>query len=942
MDIIHYLLQGFSVVLTPSNLFYCLIGVLWGTVVGVLPGLGPLAGMSLLLPLTFKLDPAGAIIMLSGIFYGAMYGGSTTSILLRIPGEAASVITCIDGHEMAKQGRAGPALVIAAVGSFIGGNSDVGAVDLNSIPTSMIERVEVLKDGASTIYGSDALAGVVNIILRDDFEGVEFSANYGAGSGEMDAENYGFSALIGTSSDNGNVVAGFEYNRQLEMLQRDRDWALYDIHPLLDPATDTFVPTPSGSSNSRRIISSLFDAGAQAQLAAAGLPAGQQFIVDEATGQARTFAPGDVYNYAPVNALVTPNERYQLSGVGRYELADNIRTFAEVMYTRRTSHQRLAPDASFAISPAIPALNGLWNDFVPASNPGNPFGDTPANPYGISGQDVRINRRFEESGGRLFAQSVDTYRIVMGFEGDINDNLSWELAYDWAQNEDTEETRFYHRFDRWQTMVDPALCGADQRCVDATGGLGYLDPFGPFGTIPSSVFNFLMANSLKDIRENEMRLWSANLTGEVEGVEFEGGTLAWSAGVEHRNEKASYTPDEFVAEGLTTGGAGDPLKGGYSVDELFGEVHLPFRDTFSVDASARHSDYNTSAGSETTYRLGANFEPTESLSFRGVYSTGFRAPNIVELYGGDSTDFPLVEWPCEFWNRRTNVNANVAANCQAQGIPADYELGFVWQSAYTTLAPTSLEPEESTNWSIGVVWEAATRNPLSISVDYWAIEVDGFIEEIPFNALLWSCLGAADQTTDLACALFSTGTGVLDNSVPDDATAPLANLGLVETDGIDINVSHDRSVDWGPFNAMSFVVGATFLNSYKETFPITGTNERAGTANNFEVYPEVKLNTALTVNAGTFSVTWASRYYSEMDDYFRPAAITNDAVAESIWYQDLYANWDIGDRFALTVGLNNVTDQDPPQFHSAFNAETEPGTYDVIGRRLFTTFKLRF
>ncbi|MBI1990604.1 MAG: tripartite tricarboxylate transporter permease, partial [Betaproteobacteria bacterium] len=125
MDIIHYLLQGFSVALTPSNLLYCLIGVLWGTVVGVLPGLGPLAGMSLLLPLTFKLDPAGAIIMLSGIFYGAMYGGSTTSILLRIPGEAASIVTCIDGYEMAKQGRAGPALVIAAVGSFIGGTVSI-------------------------------------------------------------------------------------------------------------------------------------------------------------------------------------------------------------------------------------------------------------------------------------------------------------------------------------------------------------------------------------------------------------------------------------------------------------------------------------------------------------------------------------------------------------------------------------------------------------------------------------------------------------------------------------------------------------------------------------------------------------------------------------------------------------------------------------------------
>jgi len=134
MDVIHYLQQGFAVALAPSNLLYCLIGVLWGTVVGVLPGLGPLAGMALLLPLTYKLDPASAIIMLSGIFYGAMYGGSTTSILLRIPGEAASIVTCIDGYEMAKQGRAGPALVVAAVGSFIGGTVSIVGLMLFAPP----------------------------------------------------------------------------------------------------------------------------------------------------------------------------------------------------------------------------------------------------------------------------------------------------------------------------------------------------------------------------------------------------------------------------------------------------------------------------------------------------------------------------------------------------------------------------------------------------------------------------------------------------------------------------------------------------------------------------------------------------------------------------------------------------------------------------------------
>ena len=135
MDSFSYLLDGFGVALQPVNLLYCTIGVLWGTVVGVLPGLGPLAGLALLLPLTFQLEAHTAIIMLAGIFYGAMYGGSTTSILVKIPGEAASVITCLDGHEMAKQGRAGPALVISALGSWFGGTVSVIGLMLFAPPS---------------------------------------------------------------------------------------------------------------------------------------------------------------------------------------------------------------------------------------------------------------------------------------------------------------------------------------------------------------------------------------------------------------------------------------------------------------------------------------------------------------------------------------------------------------------------------------------------------------------------------------------------------------------------------------------------------------------------------------------------------------------------------------------------------------------------------------
>ena len=820
------------------------------------------------------------------------------------------------------------------VGSFIGGNGDVGAVDLNSIPNAMIKRVEVLKDGASTIYGSDALAGVVNVILKDDFEGFDIQATYGAGTSDWDAQNYGFSVLTGASSDRGRMVLSAEYQKQEEMLQADRDWALYDLWPGFDEATGTFVTTRSGSSNSRRIRTSEFDAVAEQQLIDAGLSANSFFILDN--GQVRPFESTDTYNYSPVNALVTPNERYQISGIGSYDMSDRMTGFAELLYTRRSSHQRLAPDASFATD----LIDGNWNDFVPAANPGNPFGDTPNNAYGISGQDVRINRRFEESGGRIFEQSVDTYRLIAGLQGDFNDNLSWEMAYTWAENEDFDETQFYHRFDRWAVMVDPALCGADPRCVEATGGVGYLDPFCEFGCIDSAVFDYLMANSLKDIRTNDMELLSFNLTGGFGAMEMGGGSPGWSFGYENRRESASYNPDEFVAEGLTTGGAGDPLGGKYSVDEVYGEIYLPFADQFTAEASVRYSDYDT-VGDTTNYRVGVNWIPLEQLSFRGVFSTGFRAPNVAELYGGAQTTFPVVEDPCEFWNLREDASPNLGPNCEAVGFGENFEWGFQMQGAYTYNAPESLDPEESETWTVGAVWEPGFIDGLSVSLDWWNIQVDGWIGTIPYNTLMWICANAADQDNTEACSFFDNGR-THDDGWVSNATGPFGNLGKVTTDGLDLNVAYARDVGWFGGTTLGVDLGTTYLNKYETEFPITGTADRAGRIESGYVFPEWKANSSVSLSAPTWTVAWMSRYISSMDDFYRAANLTDDAVAESIWYNDLFFNYFYNDSLSVAVGVNNVMDEDPPMFHSAFNAETEPGYYDVIGRRFFTSVTMHF
>ena len=829
------------------------------------------------------------------------------------------------------------------VGSFIGGSNDVGAVDLNTIPHALIERVEVLRDGASTIYGSDALAGVVNVILRDDFEGVELRAGYGAGTHNWDAKNYGFAATLGMTHERGRALIGAEFSEQEELLQAEREWAFFDFHPVL--VDGVFVPRAGGSSNSRRIRSTEFNAAGNVALTAAGFRPGQQFIVDAETGQPRPFTAGDTYNYAPVNALITPNERRQLSGTGAYDVTEYVTVFVEASYTRRSSHQRWAPDASFALRPDIPTPNSgaQWNDFVPASNPGNPFGDHPDNPYGISGQDVRINRRFEESGGRLFRQSVDTYRIVAGLKGDVGGGLSWELAYTRADNEDTEEVLNYGRFDRWAILVDPAACGAVPECVTATGGAGYLDPFGEFGTIPQSVFDYLTAGSVNNLRLNDMQVWSLTLSGDLGGrLTLPGGPPAWSLGYERREESARYAPDEFIAEGLTASGAASPLEGAFQVDELYAEAYLPLRDAFSVDASLRYSDYDT-VGGTTNFRVGANLSLAAELDLRATWSSGFRAPNVVELFGGDQSAFPIVEDPCEFFDRRPDPHGHLARNCRAAGFEPGFEWGFQYQAGYTATAPPpgTLRPEESNTHTAGVVWTPGLLQGLALGADYWHIRVAGYIDVPPYNSLMRNCMYAADQASEPACGFFSGGTGHA-AGVPDDAVAPLANLGRVESSGIDFNLSYARELRWWLFESLDLTLASTLLLNYDESFPATGNNDRAGTIQGFQAYPEYKTTASLTLTAGNWSITLSSRHISAMDDFLRPANLTDDAEAEAMWYNDLLINYDLGGRATITLGLDNILDEDPPLYHSAFNADTEPGTYDTIGRRLFTTLIFRF
>jgi iron complex outermembrane receptor protein len=802
----------------------------------------------------------------------------------------------------------------------IGGD---GAVDIGGIPEMMIKRVEVLKDGASTIYGSDAISGVVNFILDDKFTGLKVQAGMGEGTENGQARDESVGMMAGIGGDNGNVVFSASWKNQKEMLQAEQPWANDALYPQIQ-SDGTFKSVGSGSSNSRKIRGP-----------------GGNFIYDSSIGAARPFTAADVYNYAPVNALITPNERTQMGVLGTLEVTDNVEMYFSGIYNRRYSHQRLAPDASFAVNPAVETPNNgaQYNDWVPANNPYNPFGSVNcSNTVGICDVAVRINRRFEESGGRIFEQTVDAYSIVTGFRFEA---MGWnhDISMTFGETEQVDETLNYGRFDRWATAVDPVACAANSSCP------GVLNPFGEFGSISAEQMSFLTAGSLKDQSGADFEMISWVVSNDM-----------FAFGIEKRQEYGYFKPDEFSAEGLTTGGASSPLRGGFSVTEAFGEYLAKVSDELTVDMSVRYSDYDT-VGDTTNFKIGADYVLSEDVRLRAAYGTGFRAPNVSELNTDASTTFPVIDLPCELGDRRLAAGAisqTIHSNCQALGYDTSDagEYGFAWQSYHEYYADGQLAPEESTNLSFGAVIDSDMLGGVQMSVDYFNIEIEKVIALPIANLIFLDCL--SQQNMDFStgsCGLF-IDYGLNDSSsfgpnglqyfgYPGDIETPWGNQGTFTSDGIDFALSTSGDLDMGAVSGYSVNFDATWHNSYEQEFTYGGGRDYVGSADGFAVYPELRYVLSLGVNGDAWNAFWNIRFVSESDDVWRHPSVTADAVAEATTYHDISTSYDFGNT-VLRFGVNNLTDEKPPYFHSNFNGNTEPGVYDVIGRRMFMSVTATF
>lgn len=816
-----------------------------------------------------------------------------------------------------------------AVASGLGANS---SVDLNNIPSGIIERVEVLKDGASAVYGSDAIAGVVNIITRSDYEGAEWSSEFGQTS-ESDGDQTKHEFTLGTSSDKGNFVVSGYWAKQEPIWAGDRDYSKEEIwyHPYWDPTGQA-----SGGSSAPPWGNYLGSDGNR-------YTRGPEFLDSWRLRDGQT----DAYNYAPANYTQTPNERWGFSGFGSYNIGDlgmmeNVKASGEYMFTHRKSQRLIAPE------PLAPLV--FFGSPAPYSNLN--YYNMTMGPKDADGNTMVIDdwrRRMLETGGRDQLHETNTHQISMSLSGEIND-WNWDISAVYGENDANIIDQGYFNLERVADAVGPTftdaggniLCSTDGTEAGVISGCVPLNIFGIPGTdseVTAEMLQYVSGNYVS-ITEggNDMLQTSATISGNI--FELPAGPVGMAVGMEHRKVNGFSQPDSLQLLGTSTAGSALATGGGYSLDEAYVEFAIPVLDNVDLSVASRYSDYST-FGSTTNSKVGVRWTINEELVARASMSEAFRAPGVPDLYAGQSSTFPTVKDPCA---------QNPTPSCIADGVPAEgYDDSGIIQIPSKVGGNPNLEPETADSLTLGVVYQPAWADGLAVTLDYWETEIDNAISTTGPQVILNNCAatGVDCDVIDRWGVGSPAGQGAI-IFIYDLAS----NVGGVDADGIDLSVSYQMpATDYGLF---AFQFDAAYLGTYDKTLSTGAVISHAGEFkdNDDGNFPELKYTLGVNWNMGNWSANYTARFIDEVNETltgwynldpetYEP---TNERrVVDSQLVHDIQASYDLSDyNSVITFGIDNVTDEQPPFAYSGFNDNTDPRTYETRGQYLYGRISFAF
>ncbi len=657
-------------------------------------------------------------------------------------------------------------------------------VDLNTIPTLMVDRIETIAVGGAPIYGSDAIAGTVNIILKDSYDGLRLDAQYGI-SEEGDAPEYRLNALAGTdfADGRGNIIAAFEYNKTEGLLYSDRERTARGLFyatpndpdfpfnneliedrriPVLSqygaPTIDDIVPGDLGPLGAPGLnLSIVDDAGNTLVFDRSGnlvpLDFGERHGLVNSEG-------GNGFSLVPLSNLLSPVERY-LGNVGvNYELTDNVRAFAEFQYANSKGTELRAqpvyntwlfgdagdPDGNLIIPIDNPFLSDEARATIQAQLP--------------DGQDFfYLGRANTDLISGLGSTTVEVYRGAGGFEGDFTlagRDLSWEVSGLYGRSKTKGKSR-----ELVQQNFENALagCPADAAASPIQTVSSTCVPFNPFGNQNSQAVSDYITTIANPTALNEQWDILASLSGEL--FDIWGGGVAFALGYEHRDELADFDPGEFFFGAVdpddpngdrTQYGRSIPIdrvSGQYNTDEVFGELlipvvspgmNIPFVNLLEAKGAIRYVD-NSLAGGDITWTAGGRWQPVPDITIRGNFTRSIRSPAITELFNPTSAIFTTADDPCDARFRDSGPNPqNRQANCAAAGLPADFTSNIVDFTTEGSLSGnTELENEKADSWTIGAVLNPTFLPGFALSVDWVDISLEDAIVSVDAEQTLEAC-----------------------------------------------------------------------------------------------------------------------------------------------------------------------------------------------------------
>jgi iron complex outermembrane receptor protein len=829
---------------------------------------------------------------------------------------------------------------------WVNGSSASGvsaSTDLNTIPVGIIERIEVLEDGASPLYGSDAIAGVINIITRKELSGVTASV-YTAAFHQGDGVVQKYDLSWGGTSGKLSTVVGGSFVDQRAVSSGDRRISSFPV-----PGVGQCTSTCSGTSPQGRVI--YFDRdGTKHDLSAE----------DRSRGTFHAFTDSDRFNFQPYNYDETPSQRVNIFSALSYKVSPEIDVRGRASFNNRASINQAAPEP-LTIGPGAHTNSRLDRISIDASNPYNPFGFT-FDPTVDTG--YQIDRRPIEAGPRTFEQNVHTFSASGGPEGHFDlggQRFIWDATVTYGLNRAEQRRNNAFNSAKLQQALGPAYMGSDGRyhCGTTTNpGDPNCVPFDLFGGQGADGHGSLTPAMLAyttftehDVSEQTMVDSVANLSGNL--VKLPAGWVAAAVGVEHRRLSGFYEPDAIIAAGDGAGAVSLPTSGHYSVNEAYGELRAPLlagmtgAQLLDVDVAGRVSDYSF-LSPKLTGKASARWKPITDLVLRGSFGSGFRAPAIGELYGSKARFNPILVDPCSNFTK-SGVSAEARQRCIDLGVPSNGSyVQANQQIGVTTGGNRALTPETSTSINLSLAYSPAwlQDRPWVDSVDlelaYYAIQLDSAIAALDTQLQLNQCVLNAD---DKACmGIMRSPEGAI--SAFDNV---LQNIGGIDVRGLDLTLSYRMPrTSIGRLRATS---QSSYLLAYETKTPSasgTRTTDLVGTVSGTptHAFPRFKSNLTLSWLYKSLDVTLINRYIHSVTEHCPglskfPGTCSNpnpdDTKATNklgiTVYNDVQVVWspEFDHRLTVTAGVNNLLDRNPPSCFSCSLNGFEGATYDVPG-----------